>query len=395
MVTMSSADKALKTLYLGVLTDQLNTEINPFLSMIKRTSQDVWGKEVRKVARYGISMGIGAGTEDGNLPSAGQNKYEQMVSTLKNLYGTIELSDKAIRASSNEAGAFVNLLDSEMDGLIKASQYNLGRMLFGDGTGILCDVTDVDPLDGTLLTVDNVKNLIEGLTVEFYDATDNTPITSIGARQILSIDRANKKIVISGIGIVSAVCPDGTHLVVKDSYNNEITGLGAIFKSTGNLYGLSRSTHKWLIPYMKSSVGSISETAIQAAIDYVEENAGSKVNYIVCSAGVKRAFIKHLNTYRRNIEFNTYNGGRKEVSYNGIPVVSDRFCPAGTMYLLNTDDFALHQLCDWSWLEGEDGKILKQVAGKPVYTATLVKYAELFCARPCGQAMLTGITEEN
>lgn len=36
------------------------------------------------------------------------------------------------------------------------------------------------------------------------------------------------------------------------------------------------------------------------------------------------------------------------------------------------------------WIEGEDGKVLKQVAGKPVYTATLVKYAELLCYRPYG-----------
>lgn len=81
------------------------------------------------------------------------------------------------------------------------------------------------------------------------------------------------------------------------------------------------------------------------------------------------------------------------MSYNGIPIVADRFCPEGTMYLLNTNDFTLHQLCDWQWLEGEDGKVLKQIAGKPVYTATLVKYADLICARPNGQGMISGITE--
>ena len=63
------------------------------------------------------------------------------------------------------------------------------------------------------------------------------------------------------------------------------------------------------------------------------------------------------------------------------------------MYLLNTDDFALHQLCDWQWLEGEDGAVLKQIASRPTYCATLVKYAELLCYRPAGQGMLTGITE--
>ena len=87
------------------------------------------------------------------------------------------------------------------------------------------------------------------------------------------------------------------------------------------------------------------------------------------------------------------NGGYKAISYNGIPIVSDRFCPEGTMYLLNSEDFTLHQLCDWAWLEAEDGKILKQNANKPTYSATLVKYADLLCNKPCGQAMLTGIKE--
>ena len=64
------------------------------------------------------------------------------------------------------------------------------------------------------------------------------------------------------------------------------------------------------------------------------------------------------------------------------------------MYLLNTEDFRLHQLCDWQWLEGENGRVLHQVASKACYTATLVKYAELMCCRPCGQAMLSGITEK-
>ena len=53
MVTMTSADKALKTLYLGVVSDQLNTEINPLLARIKQTTSDVWGKEVRRVVKYG------------------------------------------------------------------------------------------------------------------------------------------------------------------------------------------------------------------------------------------------------------------------------------------------------------------------------------------------------
>ncbi len=390
MITMKNADDALKTAYLGVVSEQLNTAINPLLAKIKQSASDVWGKEVRRLAQYGINGGIGAGEEDGDLPEAAGNNYEQFVLTLKNLYGTIEISDKAIRASENSSGAFVNLLNAEMEGLLKASSYNFGRMLFGDGTGVLAKVTEIT---NGAIKVNSVKNLVEGMVIDFRASADGSVIASAGARRILSIDRENKIITVSGTTLNSTTVPQNSLVTVQGSYNQEITGLGAIFKTTGDLYGLSRATHKWLIPYIKNNVGSISETVIQTAIDYLDENAGSRVNFIVCSSGVKRAFQNHLSTYKRNVDVMDLNGGYKAISYNGIPIVSDRFCPEGTMYLLNTDDFVLHQLCDWKWLEGEDGRVIKQVADKPVYKATLVKYADLICSRPCGQAMLTGITE--
>ncbi len=390
MITMKTADDALKSAYLGVVSEQLNTAINPLLAKIKQSEQDVWGKEIRRLAQYGLNGGVGAGDEDGLLPEAAGNNYEQFVLTLKNLYGTIEISDKAIRASENSSGAFVNLLNAEMEGLLKASSYNFGRMLFGDGTGVLAKVSGVS---GGVITVDNVKNLVEGMVVDFRTANDGTVISGATARRIVSIDRQAKTITVSGTALTSSEVPNNSIITVQGSYNQEITGLGAIFKTTGDLYGLSRSTHKWLVPYIKKDVGDITETTIQTAIDYLDENSGSRVNFIVCSSGVKRAFQNHLSTYKRNIDVMDLSGGYKALSYNGIPIVSDRFCPEGTMYLLNTDDFILHQLCDWKWLEGEDGKVIKQVADKPVYKATLVKYADLICSRPCGQAMLTGITE--
>mgnify|MGYP006956029233 CR=1 FL=1 len=389
MVTMTSADNALKSLYLDVVTEQLNTGVNPLLAKIKQSTNDVWGKEIRKLAQYGVNGGIGAGTEDGNLPQAAGNNYKQFVLTLKNLYGTIEISDKAIRASENNVGAFVNLLNAEMEGLVKSSSFNFGRMLFGDGNGVLAKVSGIA---SGVITVSSVKNIAEGMMIDFRNASGEV-ISAAGVRRITSIDRANKTITVSGTTLTTTEVPTNSLVCIQGSYGQEITGLGAIFNSSGTLYGLSKTDNKWLNPYIKSSTGELTEEKIQTAIDYLDENAGSKVNFIVCSYGVKRAFQKLMNTYKKNVDVMELEGGYKTISYNGIPVVADRFCPDGTMYLLNTDDFTLHQLCDWQWLEGEDGKVIKQVAGKPVYTATLVKYADLLCDRPCGQGMLSGITE--
>ena len=387
MVTLQTADNVLKSFYLDAVTDSLNMKINPLLAKIKRTNANVIGKDVRKAVRLGINGGIGAGTESGNLPTSGASEYTQFVATLKNLYGTIEISDKAMRASANSEGSFVNLLNEEMESLIKSATFNFGRMLFGNGKGRIAKVVSIT---SGVVALEHTKGLVEGMLVSFCTASGSA-ISIVQNRKILSIDRAANTITLDGVTVSETTVPAGSWIYLQDSNRNEITGLGALF-SNDDIYGVTRE-HSVMKPYMVTDVGEISENVIQKAIDTIEENSGSKVNFIVCSWGVRRALAEYFKQFKTMLPTTELDGGFTAMSFNGIPIVADRFCPDGTMYLLNTDDFAIHQLCDWQWLESEDGKILKQVAGKPVYAATLVKYAELMCERPNGQGMLSGITE--
>ena len=313
------------------------------------------------------------------MPSSAGNNYAQFVLPLKNLYGKIEISDKAMRASESSQGAFVNLLNDEMEGLIKASAFNFGRMLYGDGTGFLATISDNTT---SALIVDSVSNLIEGMVVDIVSSSGTA--VKAGLR-ITSIDRANKKVTLNTTGLTAEAYKGASNkLCVQGSYNNELTGLGAIFKSTGSIYGLDRATYNWLVPYIKdisttTAKTDISDVIMQTAIDELNENSNSDVDFIVCSAGVKRNYQSYLASYRSNIDVMNLEGGFRAISYNGIPLVSDRFVPANTMYMLNTKEFNLHQLCDWKWLEGEDGKVIRQTLGKPTYQATLVKYADIIC----------------
>ena len=358
------------------------------LTKFEQTTSDVWGKEIRKLAAYGVNGGVGAGSEDGNLPTPGQNNYAQFVLELKNLYGTIEISDKAIRASQNSSGAFVNLLNAEMEGLIKASKFNFGRMLYGDGSGKLCRVETKTGLNTVI--VDSVKNLMEGMIVDLYNSSDEIDASGIRINGVL---HSTRNIIIDRTTEGLPFTDSNGYFVMQGSYQKELTGLGALFGNTETLYGLEKSKNPWLTPYKKTSA-ELTDVVIQRAIDHLDETAGSMADFIVCSSGVKRAYQNYLITNRTNIDIMDLKGGYKAMSYNGIPLISDRFVPSGTMYILNTKDFHLHQLCDWRWLEGDDGRVIKQVAGRPVYTATLVKYADLICDRPVGQAMISGITEQ-
>ena len=394
MVTLQTAENALKTLYLGVVSNQLNTKTNPLFNKIKQTTADVWGKEVKKLAPVGINGGIGAGDEDGALPISAQNNYITFTSTLKNLFGTIELSDKAIRASSNSAGAFVNLLNAEMEGLVKASQFNFGRMLYGDGTGILANFTELGDTANSCY-VDSTKNLIEGMMVDLFLAEDLEYV--MVTLRITSIDRATNKVTFdkSVVDYLSPIDENPMKAVftVQNSVNKEITGLGKIFDTTGTeIYGLDRNQYNFLNPVVTNNPATLTDIVMQKMVDDLNEYYGSDVDFIVCSSAVKRKYQEYLNSFRSNIDIMQLEGGYKAISFNGIPLIADRFVKEDTMYTLNTKEFALHQLCDWRWLEGENGQVLKQIAGKPVYTATLVKYAELICDHPAGQGAITGIT---
>ena len=393
MITLENAEKALKDVYLDVVANQLNMNANPLLGKIKQSTGDVWGKKIIKAISYGINGGIGAGDEDGALPLASGTSYLNFQAELKNLFGKIEISDKAIRTSSSNSGAFVNLLNNEMENLIKSSSFNLGRMLYGDGSGVLAKLettTTADEQAAKTYKVSSTNKLMEGMVVNFVNV--NTGASVSGASQnskIVYVDRINKTITLDKVSNVTLTGSEG--IVVQDSFGKEITGIGKIFGGDATLYGVDRTANKWLYPYDITISGELTETAMQEVLDLQEEAYGTDVDFIGCSSKVRRLYQEYLSSFKRNIDIMELNGGYKAISYNGIPVVADRFIEDGEMFFLNTKDFTLHQLCDWEWLQGDDGKILKQNANYATYSATLVKYAELICDRPCAQARLKGI----
>ena len=383
MIDLNSAQNALKDAYLSAVSNVLNTKTNPLFAKIKQSSTDVYGRQIIKVAPIGINGGIGAGTETGELPTAKGNNYIQLKTTLKNLYGALEISDKAIRASANNNGAFIDLLSAEMEGLLNSSKFNLSRMLYGDGTGAVATV--VSYADG-VATMNSVKNLIEGMVVDVY--TSAGAVTSNVGLRIKYVDRTAKSVTFT---TTPADIAEGCVFYVQGSKGNEITGLGAIFNTSANIYGLSRAENKWLNPYISSTSQEISDNVLQTAIDFLEENSSSNIDFISCGAGVRRAYLQYLACYRRNVDVMELESGHKAISFGGIPIVVDRFVEDDTLFLLDTSKFTLHQLCDWEWIEGEGGNILHQKAGYPAYTATLVKYADLVCDQPNGQAKITNI----
>lgn len=379
MITLQSAENVLKDVYLGVIADQINTKTNPLYSRIRRSTRNIVGKEVRVVAPIGINGGIMAGQETSDLPEGVPTPYLSFVAPLKNLFGRFEISDKAVRCSSSDVNSFVNLLQDGMDSLLKASIFNLSRMLYGDGTGLLATLTNAE---GTI-TVDNAGGVAAGMYVDIVGSKTTNNVL------VKSIDPITKKIVLG----TSESITTGDKIYLHGSKDAEILGLKAIV-GTGDLYGVNRTEY----PVMNAKNYTASdkhfdEDFVQSVIDDLETE-GTNVNFINCSYQLKRAYQGYQKLFMRNVDIATLEDGTKVITHFGVPIVPTNCVDDKECYFLNTDDFMFYELGDWKWLEDESGRILKQSPTKAAFSATLVKYTELLCHRPSGVGHATDVNPE-
>ena len=381
MITLSSAENVLKDVYLGVIADQINSKTNPLFARIKQSSRNIVGKEARVVAPIGINGGIMAGSETSDLPAGVDTPYLSFVAPLKNLYGRLEISDKAIRCASTDANAFVNLLQDSMDSLLKASMFNLSRMIYGDGTGVLATLT----VSSGTATIDYADAVVPGMYVDIY----NGSTLVVGNVLVTDVNKGTKVITFAQTATALGIST-GHKLYVHNSKDNEIVGLRGIVSNT-SLYGVLRANYPIMNAKTYNGASSVfDEDYVQSIIDDLEM-AGTNVNFINCSYELKRVYQQYLTLYKKNIAYTTLEDGMKVLTHFGVPIVPTNQVKASEAYFLNTDDFTFYQLGDWKWLEDESGRILKQHASKPAYAATIVKYTELMCHKPNGVAFVSGL----
>ena len=391
MVTMETLADALKAFYLPAIQNQMNYSVNPFFASIEQNSEEVVGSKIVMAMRYGRMGGFGNRSENGDLPTPGARKLKQVEYETKNLFGRIMITDKMMKIGKEGRGSFANVLETMLEDTLEDCKDQFGRQLFGDGSGKLALCTaqsSVNTLTLAALSTDYeaCQYLVEGLIIDIL-ASDGTVKQS--GREITMVDAANNQITIDGTAVTTLATD---FITISGNYNLELTGLGEIFKTSGTLYNVDKSLHKWIVPNIIPVNDEIDEISIQKGLDFASKRAGGNVNFLICSDGVKRGYQNYQVLMKRNTEVLELKGGYKTLSYNGNPFTDDKYCQKKTLYGLVKEDFKIHQIGDWDWMD-RDGKVLCRVSGKPAYEATLVKYGDLGNKRPAGQVKLTGITE--
>lgn len=383
-LNMQKASEALKLYYLPGLRYQLNTA-NPILAVVERDKESVVGSEIRMALRYGRQGGVGMRADDGILPTPNSRKTKQASWATKNIFARIQISDKTMRASRGRDGAFVPLLQAELEDAQMDAKDQLDRMVFGDGTGVVTTTAANTALN--TLVVTNSYDFAEGQYVDIVAAADGSSIAT--EREITSVDLDANTITIDGAAVTTA---SGDYVVMSGNYGEEITGLGAVMTPDNTLYNIDRSVNKWFNPVVDDIAGELTEVGIQKNIDNAKKRAGGKTNFLISSFGVRRAYQDLLLATKRTTDVMQLKGGYEALTYNGMPFTVDAYCQEGTMYGLDMTTWKLYHIMDWDWLQ-EDGAVLNRVADRPVWEATLARYLDLGCSLPRGNFKMTGITE--
>lgn len=387
MQNLNTFEKALKENYLPVWQNQLGIEPSPLLGKIKKVP--LVSSKIVASAPIGLSGGFGFGEEGKATPAAGGVRFERFESNAKDMYVNVVISAKAVRLTGS-AGAMANALDTEVKGAYHTAKWNVGRALFGNGTGVLTTFSALTTA-GNTITVADTKYLKEGLIVDLYKTGAAEPLTGGAGRRIIAVDRANKAVLLSG----DKQTFEAGFITVQNSYNREITGLGTIFDdSVESIYGLSKADNLFLKPVTVDAGGDIDDGIITGALRNAKNDKNSNIDTILCGDAAYDNYVNYLrvNNIRVEDQSHTIQGGFKAIKFifgnNEVDILNESFIPDGEMWGVESKCLELHSQ-EWNFAELQGGGIFNLMENQSVYRALLANYGDLICTNPGGCVRLT------
>jgi len=396
----------LKDKYQPAIANQINIEPSPFLEKIKKVP--LTNNTIKFAAPYGINGGFGFGAEGSATPSSGAQKYVSFSLDAVDMYVDIKISNKTVELASSNVGAMINALDSEIKGSYASAKWNVGRALFGDGSGKLARLTS--PLtknnSDTSFYVDDTNKLIEGLIIDIYtypsaEGAARAEAANKGVR-VTYVDHEHSCVYVDATDLTAWQHPqfdvDDTEVygfvTVQNSKDRELCGLGAIFdENVEELYGVKKSENAWIKPINYTCGGTLTDIDIYTAVKKAKDYKGADIDLIMVGDEAFRMYQEYMRANNIVVtEKHKFVGGAvgyKVLAGNQeVVIVNERFVPKYEAWGVDTSAFML-QTTPWNFMS-KDGGIFVPVTDTSVYRALLASYGNLICTNPGGCIRFTG-----
>ena len=154
------------------------------------------------------------------------------------------------------------------------------------------------------------------------------------------------------------------------SGNPNLIGLQTALAATGSYGGLSKATYPEWAGNVLANGGTprpLTQDLIYNLDQLIFTASGSESNrIIVTSAGVYRKYAGLFEALKRVVvgpdgAAPKYEGGARELSWDGSPVIRDRNNPTGYMFMLTTDDIKIRPLTE----EVDEDQVMSRMMAAP------------------------------
>lgn len=394
----STASDILKEYFLPGAQEELNNS-SMLLAQLEKNQEDVEGDRVTAAHHIGRNAGIGARLEGETLPTPGSQSYARSEYFLHGNYGVGRISTRLMKAIKTDRGAFVNAAKDEMTRIKDDLKREVNFQAWGTSDGVIAALTDTASSNDIVLvsTTDRrVYNYLHiGMRVDIGTVASPTAIAS--NRVITAINKTTHTITIDG----AAVDPDTTHRLFRAGSGGSgvnqrvITGIQTIVDSTGTYATIDPTVVPEWASYEDNVGGVLTEDLIVEVMSEIAMTGASVPNLVITTPEILRVIATALRADRQLTNPTVLKGGFKGVEvqtpWGDVTLTSDRDCPAGQVYFLNTNELVEYQYADWEFLD-EDGSVLHLVSGVAAYDFTLEKFHELATLSRRAHGKLTGVT---
>lgn len=364
---------------------------------------DFTGKQRFVATPLSFSGGVGSGS----LPTANAGNYEGAVITAKKVYATAEIDRESIKASANNAGAFVQATRETVQKTVESYMRNCSRILFGDGSGILGKGGSATNVSGAG-TSGSPYVVIIGATAaafklenfeekDFVSAVTGLAADNSGGAaeasllEIVAVDVAAQSISLVGTSVRLAALTGagpfaGTDgLVMQGSYQNDPIGLKKVIDlsiaGSGSLYNVAIQ-RRWSMTTTDAGGAGVTVDRMNAVMLDVERKFGKVPNIICVGYEQYRNILalledqKVYNLPNRNIKGNLSFSGVEFMSTRGpVGIFLDRFAEDDKIYFLNDNFIESHHRPDFGWFD-DDGTVFLRESGSDSYSARYGGYYE-------------------
>ncbi len=380
---------------------------------------DFTGKQRFVATPLSFSGGVGAN----KLPLSNAGNYEGAQITAKRVYATCEIERESMKASANDAGAFVRATAETVKKTVESYMRNSSRILFGDGSGILAvgggaglaDVTGAGSVASPYLVEIHEDEWKEAnweekdhvqavdITAGLYLGTAEGGVDAVtNLLEVVSVNASTRVIGLVGTStrLAALVVAPGPFAAtdafsMQRSYMKEPLGIGMLTSSLTSYYGIAKQ-RRWEA-FVEAAAGKgITVDLMNKVMLNVEKKMGKAPNMIMAGYDQFQNILalledqKVYNLPNKNIKGNLSFQGVEFMSTRGpIGLFVDRFCDKDKVYFLNDSHIECHHRPGFGWFD-DDGTVFLRENDEDSYGARYGGYYENFII-PTGHGVLSGL----